>query len=146
MDALRVVAIVMAVIVVVVLAAVGFMMWKYRIPPRGLIAMGGALIYLVSPIDVLPEALLGPIGLIDDAGVLAVAVSYLIRLATVKKMLDESGVDLSNRRGGPKDQIRRGGLGNDPAHPVIATEDGPSGQTATVADPSTRPVRRSQPS
>jgi uncharacterized membrane protein YkvA (DUF1232 family) len=29
------------------------------------------LIYLISPIDIIPEALLGPIGLADDAAVLA---------------------------------------------------------------------------
>jgi uncharacterized membrane protein YkvA (DUF1232 family) len=30
--------------------------------------MIGALVYLASPIDVLPEAMLGPLGLLDDAG------------------------------------------------------------------------------
>jgi hypothetical protein len=49
-------------------AVIGFVMWRYRIPPRGLVAMIGALVYLASPIDVLPEVILGPIGLLDDAG------------------------------------------------------------------------------
>jgi uncharacterized protein DUF1232 len=48
-------------------AVIGFAMWRYRIPARG-IAMIGALVYLASPIDVLPEAMLGPLGLLDDAG------------------------------------------------------------------------------
>jgi hypothetical protein len=25
---------------------VGYLMWRYRIPPRGLVAMGGAALYL----------------------------------------------------------------------------------------------------
>lgn len=32
--------------------------------------MGGALIYLVVPVDLVPELLLGPLGLIDDAVVI----------------------------------------------------------------------------
>lgn len=35
-----------------------------------------AIVYLISPIDIIPEALLGPLGLADDAAVLA----YLIKL------------------------------------------------------------------
>lgn len=35
-----------------------------------------AIAYLISPIDIIPEALLGPLGLADDAAVLA----YLIKL------------------------------------------------------------------
>ena len=42
--------------------------WRYRIPPRGPIAMIGTLVYLASPVDVLPEVMLGPLGLLDDAG------------------------------------------------------------------------------
>jgi uncharacterized membrane protein YkvA (DUF1232 family) len=36
-----------------------------------LILMGGALLYVVWPLDLVPELLLGPIGLIDDAVVVA---------------------------------------------------------------------------
>jgi uncharacterized membrane protein YkvA (DUF1232 family) len=32
------------------------------------------IVYGISPVDVLPEALLGPLGLIDDLGAIAVAV------------------------------------------------------------------------
>lgn len=38
------------------------------------------LIYLLSPIDILPEALLGPLGLVDDAA----AVLLLVRLLLQK--------------------------------------------------------------
>lgn len=123
LDALRVIAVILGVMVLIFLAAVGYVMWKYRIPPRGLVAIGAAMVYLVSPIDVLPEALLGPIGLVDDAGVLVLAVAFLMRLATAQKMLADAGVDLGKRRGGPRDPARVG-LGNDPRHPVVATEAG----------------------
>jgi uncharacterized membrane protein YkvA (DUF1232 family) len=33
----------------------------------------GCVFYIVSPIDLMPEALLGPFGLIDDAGALGAA-------------------------------------------------------------------------
>lgn len=36
-----------------------------------------ALLYIVSPVDLLPEALLGPIGLIDDAIVFLIGVAPL---------------------------------------------------------------------
>jgi uncharacterized membrane protein YkvA (DUF1232 family) len=39
---------------------------------RGRLALGVlAAVYVLSPVDVLPEGLLGPIGLLDDAAVLA---------------------------------------------------------------------------
>lgn len=121
LDALRVIAVILGVMVLIFLAVVGYVMWKYRIPPRGLVAIGGALIYLVSPIDVLPEALLGPIGLVDDAGVLAVAVMILLRLARAQQMLTDAGVDLTKRRTRSR-QVTGSGLGDDPRHPVIGTQ------------------------
>ncbi len=50
-------------------------------PPRWLAiaALVLALIYGGSPVDALPEALLGPLGLADDAGVLGVALWLLCR-------------------------------------------------------------------
>jgi uncharacterized membrane protein YkvA (DUF1232 family) len=45
--------------------------------------MAGALIYLISPIDLFPEAFVGPIGYIDDLVVLLVP--YLIK-EYVKKL------------------------------------------------------------
>lgn len=44
-----------------------------RIPPGWWVVI--CLIYLISPIDLMPELILGPmIGLVDDAGILAFAV------------------------------------------------------------------------
>ena len=35
-----------------------------------------AILYIVSPIDLIPEALLGPFGLIDDFGILMFGIKY----------------------------------------------------------------------
>ncbi|MBP7988790.1 YkvA family protein [Candidatus Microthrix sp.] len=40
-------------------------------PASQLALMVGALAYLITPVDLMPEALLGPFGLLDDAFVLA---------------------------------------------------------------------------
>jgi uncharacterized membrane protein YkvA (DUF1232 family) len=44
-----------------------------ELPARSRLLIGGALAYFISPFDLLPEALLGPIGYLDDL-VVAVAV------------------------------------------------------------------------
>ncbi len=35
----------------------------------------GCIVYVISPVDLMPEALLGPIGLIDDLGALLVGIA-----------------------------------------------------------------------
>ena len=91
-DLLTVVLVVLGVLGLLGVAVIGFVMWRYRIPPRGLVAMIGALVYLVSPVDVLPEVMLGPIGLLDDAGAATAAAVFVYKLVTVKRRLDEAGV------------------------------------------------------
>ena len=91
-DPLTLVLVLLGVLALLGMAVVGFIMWRYRIPPRGLIAMFGALIYLASPIDVLPEVILGPIGLLDDAGAVTAAAVFVYKLVTVKKRLVDAGV------------------------------------------------------
>jgi uncharacterized membrane protein YkvA (DUF1232 family) len=76
-DLLTLVLMLLGVFALLGVAVIGFVMWRYRIPPRGLIAMIGALIYLASPIDVLPEAMLGPLGLLDDAGAVTAAAIFV---------------------------------------------------------------------
>jgi uncharacterized membrane protein YkvA (DUF1232 family) len=39
-----------------------------------------AVVYLISPIDLLPEMLLGPIGYIDDIGSIIAAVIYIVQI------------------------------------------------------------------
>ena len=86
---------------------IAFLMWRYRLPPRALFAMVGALIYLVSPIDVLPEVLLGPIGLLDDAGVTAGTAIFIYKLIQTRKRLIEAGV-MGPGVSAPR-RLRRGG-------------------------------------
>lgn len=91
-DLLTVVLVLLGVLTLLGVATIGFVMWRYRIPPRGLVAMIGALVYLASPVDVLPEVLLGPIGLLDDAGAATAAAVFVYKLVTIKKRLEEAGV------------------------------------------------------
>ena len=58
----------------------------------------GAAIYLVSPVDLLPALALGPIGTLDDVGVVILALSLFIQVAPpdiVKEHLRELGGNLS---------------------------------------------------
>ena len=88
--------------------AVGYLMWRYRIPPRGLVAMGGAALYLISPIDLLPEAVLGPLGLVDDAGAMAAAVLFVYKLVKARRILADGGVGLGQLgRRSPREPDRR---------------------------------------
>jgi uncharacterized membrane protein YkvA (DUF1232 family) len=70
---LGVVALVMALLVV------GTLIWvvKNRPPGKGLAATVFALAYAISPVDVVPEALLGPIGLFDDLAVVVATILYV---------------------------------------------------------------------
>jgi uncharacterized membrane protein YkvA (DUF1232 family) len=70
---------------VVLLAVMLFVIFRYRVPLRGIAAMAGALIYLVSPVDVLPEVVLGPIGLIDDVGVVGAVGIFVYRLIQARR-------------------------------------------------------------
>lgn len=40
-----------------------------------------ALLYILSPVDIAPEILLGPFGLVDDIGVAIFALEFFIRMA-----------------------------------------------------------------
>jgi len=88
----RAALITLGVLVVLGLAVIGFLMWRFRIPPRGVAAMFGALLYLALPVDVLPEAVLGPLGLVDDTGVLAVVSIWVYKLVKARQKLVEGGV------------------------------------------------------
>ena len=73
----------------------GYLMWRYRIPPRGLFAMGAAAVYLIFPIDLVPEAILGPLGLVDDAGVLAAVALFVYKLVKARRILADGGIELA---------------------------------------------------
>ena len=87
-------------LLVVGLLVVGLVMWRYKIPPRGLVAMAGALFYLMLPVDVLPEVLLGPLGLVDDAGVITAVAIWVYKLAKARQKLVAGGV-IKPRTEGP---------------------------------------------
>ena len=91
-DLLTVLLIGIGVAVLLGLLVIAFLMWRFRIPPRGLAAMLGALFYLAVPVDVLPEALLGPLGLVDDTGVVAVVAVWVYRLTKARQRLVDGGV------------------------------------------------------
>lgn len=91
-DLIVVVLVVVGAVALVGAAVIGFVMWRYRVPPRGLAAMVGSLVYLVSPVDVVPEIVLGPLGLVDDAGVVTVVALWVYKLVQVRKRLRAAGV------------------------------------------------------
>jgi len=97
-DWLRTTVWIVGVLALLLTLVVGYLMWRYRIPPRGLYAMGAAAVYIISPIDLLPEAILGPLGLVDDAGVLAAAALFVYKLVKVRRILADGGVELGKRR------------------------------------------------
>ena len=97
-DWLRTTFWIVGVLAVLVTLVVGYLMWRYRIPPRGLFAMGAAALYLISPIDVLPEAILGPLGLVDDAGVVAAVVLFVYKLVKARQILADRGIELRRPR------------------------------------------------
>ena len=72
---------------VVLLAVSLYVIYRYRVPLRGIAAMAGALVYLVSPVDVLPEAVLGPFGLVDDLGVVGAVGMFVYRLIQARQQL-----------------------------------------------------------
>jgi uncharacterized membrane protein YkvA (DUF1232 family) len=84
--------VVVGVLLVGCLAVVGFVMWRWKIPPRGIVAIVGALVYLALPLDVVPEVLLGPLGLVDDAGVLTLTAVWVYKLVKARQRLVEGGV------------------------------------------------------
>ena len=100
-DLLTTVLVVLGVLVLLGLVVIALVMWRYRVPPRGVVAMLGALVYLASPVDVLPEVLLGPLGLVDDAGVVTGAAIFVYKLVTVRRRLDAAGVAGRSPRTGP---------------------------------------------
>jgi uncharacterized membrane protein YkvA (DUF1232 family) len=77
-------------IAVVLFAVALYVIFKYRVPMRGIAALAGALVYLISPVDVLPEAVLGPLGLVDDAGVLSLAGMFVYHLIKARQSRQEA--------------------------------------------------------
>lgn len=62
-----------------------YVLVKYRVPLRGVVAAVGALAYLVSPVDAIPEIIFGPFGYVDDGGILVAAAFYVSRLIAARR-------------------------------------------------------------
>ena len=105
-DWLRTTVWILGVLALLLPLVIGYVMWRSRLPPRGLFAMGAAALYLVSPIDLLPEAILGPLGLVDDAGVLAAVALFVYKLVKARRILADGGIELGRRRS-PREPDRR---------------------------------------
>jgi len=82
---LLVILTVLGLIGLAVVGAGAYVLVKYRVPLRGVVTAVGALAYLVSPVDAVPEALFGPFGLVDDGGVLIATALYVARLVTARR-------------------------------------------------------------
>lgn len=54
------------------------LMFDPRVPAAEKAKLGAALAYVISPIDLLPEAILGPVGYVDDVALAAYALNGLI--------------------------------------------------------------------
>jgi uncharacterized membrane protein YkvA (DUF1232 family) len=52
-----------------------------RIPARDRARLAAAIIYFVSPVDLIPEAIFGPVGFVDDVAVAAYVLNSLINSA-----------------------------------------------------------------
>lgn len=100
-DLFLAVVIVLGGLVLVGALVIGFVMWRFHVPPRGGVAMFVALFYVATPVDVVPEALLGPLGLVDDAGVITGVAFFVFRLVRAHRALREGGVIGRRDRGGP---------------------------------------------
>jgi uncharacterized membrane protein YkvA (DUF1232 family) len=48
-----------------------------RVPMKDKGVLGVAVLYIISPVDLVPEALVGPVGLLDDLAVLAIALNRM---------------------------------------------------------------------
>ncbi len=107
-DWLRTTVWILGALALLLTLVIGYLMWRYRIPPRGLVAMGGAAVYLISPIDLVPEAILGPLGLVDDAGVVAAVVLFVYKLVKALRILADGGIELGRAgRRSPREPDRR---------------------------------------
>jgi uncharacterized membrane protein YkvA (DUF1232 family) len=76
--------------VVVVIGMGVYTVARYRVPLRGVMALGAAVVYAVSPVDLAPEAALGPVGLVDDVGLFLAAMNYAKQLGTIRQSLRRS--------------------------------------------------------
>nr|MDT0666866.1 YkvA family protein [Micromonospora sp. DSM 115978] len=105
-DSTTVLLVVLGVVAVLLLAVLGILIWlvKTRPPGKGVAATIAALAYAVSPVDAVPEVLLGPVGLIDDIAVVVGALLY------VRNVVAEAKRDAEHRGSAAADRPPVGSL------------------------------------
>jgi uncharacterized membrane protein YkvA (DUF1232 family) len=52
---------------------------EHKLAPMTWVTAIGALVYTISPLDFIPEIVLGPLGLLDDAGIWGIAIALAVR-------------------------------------------------------------------
>ncbi|WP_062299914.1 DUF1232 domain-containing protein [Demequina maris] len=52
---------------------------EHRLAPMTWIAAAGAVLYTLWPLDLIPELVLGPLGLVDDAGLWGILIVLVTR-------------------------------------------------------------------
>jgi uncharacterized membrane protein YkvA (DUF1232 family) len=68
----------MALLVPDILVLLGRVLWDKRIPRKLRIKVGVVLAYVSCPLDIIPESVVGPLGLIDDLVLLAFALDKVL--------------------------------------------------------------------
>ena len=88
-----------------------------EVPPLVKLIPAGALLYFLSPIDVLPEAMLGPLGIADDVGVIFFAMKTFVNMSpphVVARHKMDLGMDVdeqyADESGGWSDAIEGEGV------------------------------------
>lgn len=87
---------------------VDVMLGRWKGVGRGRIALSLlALLYVISPVDLIPEVLLGPFGLADDVSLAVLAVASLFNAAE-QWVSDQVAADPGPARGRPKASAPQG--------------------------------------
>lgn len=94
------------VIAAVLLAGGLWVIYRYQVPLRGIVAMVGSFAYLISPVDAAPEAVLGPLGMVDDAGVITIVAWYVYHLIRARR----TNMPMRRAAGVALRETARGGL------------------------------------
>ncbi len=65
-------------------------MWDRRVPFVPKLLMVASIVYLLLPVDMLPEAALGLAGLLDDLAIMGLAAAWLLLRAPQTTIDDET--------------------------------------------------------
>ena len=79
------------------------LLWDQRVGVLPKLIPLGALIYVLSPVDLLPEIALGPVGALDDVGIIMLALAVFIQIAPSDVVADHLRQLAARRRDNPAD-------------------------------------------